>query len=485
MFENMEPDMHHTNPTTASAAAGLDARRWWILAVLAITQLMLIVDVTVTNVALPSIAAELGLDRSSLTWVATAYTLLFGSLLLLGGRLADAFGRRRTFLVGLTTFVAASLASGLAPDGLTLVVARAAQGVGAALMSPAALSIITTTFAGAERNRALGIWAAVGGSGAAIGVVLGGLLVSGPGWEWVFFINVPIGLAVLVAVGRTVRADPRREGPIAIDVPGAILATTAIALLLYGLISAGDGGWTSAATLGPIALGLLAGAAFWWLQARSAEPLVRPALLGRTLIGGPLVVMIAAAGMLASSFFLVSIYLQRIAGLSAFETGLAFLPGAAAIVLTAQAGAHAMGRFGARPVAAAGLLVAAAGAITLTGLPAQPDVALDVLPGMILLSAGIGPAFVAATTGAFARVGHHDAGTTSGLVNTGHELGFSLGVALVSAIAGASLGGDPSLVGGFGSAFLATAAIGGLAAAGSMILLPEGRPAIEGHAFAH
>ena len=199
--------MHTHAPTTTP-----DPRRWWVLGLLAIAQAMLVIDVTVVNVALPSIGAELGLDRAALTWVVTAYTLFFGSLLLLGGRLADGFGRRRMFLIGIGTFVVASLAAGLAPDGTILVAARAAQGIGAALMSPAALSIVTTTFAGAERTRALGVWAAVGGSGAAIGVALGGLLTSGPGWQWVFFVNVPIGIVVALGVARLI-ATGTDDGP--------------------------------------------------------------------------------------------------------------------------------------------------------------------------------------------------------------------------------------------------------------------------------
>ena len=251
------------------------------LGLLAVAQAMLVIDVTVVNVALPSIGAELGLDRAALTWVVTAYTLFFGSLLLLGGRLADGFGRRRMFEVGIGTFVTASLASGLAPDGTVLVAARAAQGIGAALMSPAALSIITTTFAGSERTRALGVWAAVAGAGAAIGVALGGVLTSGPGWQWIFFINVPIGIAVALGVTRLVAQTPTSGRP-RLDLAGAASVTIMFGALLIGLINAGDDGWTAPTTVLPLAVAIGAGLAFVLFERVVSNPLVRLDLLAET-----------------------------------------------------------------------------------------------------------------------------------------------------------------------------------------------------------
>jgi MFS family permease len=246
--------VRHTAPAPPGeqATTAPDPRRWQVLILLSLAQFMVILDITVVNVALPSIGADLSLDRAALTWVVTTYTLCFGGLLLLGGRLADLLGRRRTFLTGLGVFTAASLGAGLAGDGSVLIAARALQGVGAALLSPAALSIITTTFRGSERRRALGAWAALAGAGAAVGVLLGGLLVSGPGWQWVFFVNVPVGVLVAVAVPATVAPSPRQAAA-RVDVPGALVVTAATGLLIYGLVEAGDRGWGAAGTLGPLA----------------------------------------------------------------------------------------------------------------------------------------------------------------------------------------------------------------------------------------
>src|SRR3954452_1120257 len=240
----MEPVMVGPHPAHASATP----RRWGVLVLLCLAQFMVILDVTVVNVALPVIADQLGLDRAELTWVVTAYTLCFGGLMLLGGRLADALGRRRIFLAGLAVFTLASLVSGLAVNATMLVAARAAQGGGAAMLSPSALSIVTTTFHGPDRNRALGVWAAIGGAGAAVGVLLGGVFTAGPGWEWVFFINVPVGAVVAVALPPLIRGLPKpRSGRV--DVPGALVATAGVAAVIYGLVRAGDTGWADARTL--------------------------------------------------------------------------------------------------------------------------------------------------------------------------------------------------------------------------------------------
>jgi MFS family permease len=436
---------------------------------------MLIIDVTVVNVALPSIGSDLALDRAGLTWVVTAYTLVFGSFLLLGGRLADAVGRRRTFFAGLGLFTIASLGSGLAADGSILVVARAAQGLGAALLAPAALSIVTTTYEGNDRARALGVWAALGGSGAAIGVVMGGLLAAGPGWQWIFLVNVPVAAVVAIGVGRLAAPTPALARSGALDLPGALAVTLAVGFLLYGLIGAGDTGWTSPPTILAIGGALVAFGAFVWRERRARQPLVHLAALRPGVIGGPLAVMLAAAGLLAAAFFLNSLMLQRARGLDALSTGLAFVPVAIALIVSAQAGAHALQRVAPRAVAATGLGIAAIGLILLAIQPADADVVVGILPGFVMVGAGLGPGFVAATTSAFARAGSADAGLTSGLVNTGHELGFALGVAIVSSIAGAA-GGGRDLAAGFGLAFLAAALAAILAIVGALVLLPA-RPA--------
>ena len=470
--------MHTHAPTTAPVP-----RRWRVLGLLAIAQAMLVIDVTVVNVALPSIGAQLGLDRAALTWVVTAYTLFFGSLLLLGGRLADVFGRRRTFLIGIGTFVVASLASGLAPDGTILVAARAAQGIGAALMSPAALSIVTTTFAGAERTRALGVWAAVGGSGAAIGVALGGLLTSGPGWQWVFFVNVPIGIVVALGVARLIAPTATTDRP-RLDLAGAAAVTTMFGALLIGLINAGDDGWTAPTTIVPLAVALGAGIAFALIERLVANPLVRLDRLAEAPLPGSLLMLLGAAGLLAGGFFLNTMYLQGVLGLTAFETGAAFIPVAVAIVVGAQAAAHVLGRLGARAVGTVGFAIAAVGMLLLARIPVEGNV-VDVLPGFAASAFGLGMVFVTGTTSAFSRVAHEDAGLVSGVTNTAHELGFAIGVAVLSTIAAASVGVPSGSIQGFSDAFLFAGAASIAAAVLSLWTLPASRQAIEGHAFAH
>jgi EmrB/QacA subfamily drug resistance transporter len=373
--------MRHAAPTPPDHRHDLaDPRRWQALVLLCLAQFMVILDITVVNVALPAIGADLSLDRAALTWVVTAYTLCFGGLMLLGGRLADLLGRRRIFLAGLATFTLASLGAGLAGDGTVLVAARALQGVGAALLSPAALSIITTTFHGRERYRALGVWAALGGVGAAVGVLLGGTLTSGPGWPWVFFVNVPVGVLVAAAVPATVATSPRSSAQ-GVDVPGAVAITAAVGLLIYGLVRAGDTGWGAAGTLLPLGLGLLLLGGFVALERTVAAPLVDLRLLAARPVAAGYGVMLAASGLLISGFFLNSLLLQRVMGLTALGTGLVFLPVAVATIIGAQAAAHLVARLGSRPVAAAGFTLAAIGMALLAGVPADGDPVGDVLPG--------------------------------------------------------------------------------------------------------
>jgi MFS family permease len=416
--------------------------------------------------------------------VAIAYTLLFGSLLLLGGRLADTFGRRRIFLAGLGLFTAASAASGLASDGNVLIISRALQGIGAALMSPAALSIITTTFQGPDRTRALGVWAALGGGGAAFGVVLGGLLAAGPGWQWIFFVNVPVGIAVGVGVGRIIPALAPDRLAGGIDLPGVLFIVPAIALALYALVGAGEAGWLSAATLIPLGLATALLGAFVWRERSARAPLVRLGMLrDRTLAGG-LTLIVAASALLAGTFFLVSLYLQRVAGLSPLEAGLLFLPVAFALIAGAQAGSGLAGHAGGRIAIVLGLVAASIGLVLLTQLPAAGNVLVDVLPGFVLAGLGIGATLVAAMTTAFVGVADEDAGLASGLVNTSHEVGFAVGVSILSTVAGASLAGDQG-VAGFQAAFMAAVVIAVVAVGASLVLLPGDRPRIPGRVFAH
>jgi EmrB/QacA subfamily drug resistance transporter len=481
MHANQQGGPATGNAPITYAAAG--RRRWWALVLLGAAQFMLIIDVTVVNVALPSIGRSLLLDRAALTWVAIAYTLFFGSLLMFGGRLADTFGRRRIFLTGLGLFILASMTSGIAPNGTVLIVARAFQGIGAALMSPAALSIVTTLFQGPDRNRALAIWAALGGSGAAFGVILGGILATGPGWQWIFFVNVPVG--ILVALGASViipafLADGRPGG---IDLPAVALIAPAIGLVLYALTGAGDAGWLSAATLTPIGLAVVLLGAFVWRERAARIPLIRLGMLAERTFSGGLIVLVAASALLAGSFFVTSLYAQRLVGLTPLETGLLFVPVALALIVGAQVGSRLIGHAGGRFVATGALLVVSAGFALLARVPAQGDAVVDILPGFVLAGFGLGATLVTAMTSAFTRVAAGDSGLASGLVNTGHEVGFALGVSILSSIAGASLAGQG--VGGFQAAFLAGVVIALLAAGGSHAFLPADRPRLAHKAFAH
>ncbi|MFC5826400.1 DHA2 family efflux MFS transporter permease subunit [Nonomuraea insulae] len=461
---------------------------WTVLVLLCLAQFMLIVDITVVQVALPTIGTDLALDRESLTWVVTTYTLCFGGLMVLGGRLADALGARRTLLAGLGLFTAASLVCGLAGSGGVLIAGRALQGVGAALLSPAALSVITTVFHGERRGRALGVWAAIGGTGAALGVLLGGVLTAGPGWAWVFFVNVPIGLAVLAAVPSVVPAGVRsaagrRER---LDVPGALVVTLATALLIYGLVTAGDGGWTASGTVLPLLGAVLLYVLFVVIERSARSPLMRAETLARRPVISGTFVMLVATGLMLGLFFLSSLYLQHVLRFSALETGLLFLPAAVAITIGAQAGGHLIGRLGGRPVAVAAFVVTAAGAGLMTRISPDASAYTTLLPGFVLASLGIGPAFVTATTTTMANIPPGENGVASGVINTFHELGGSIGVAVVSTVAAASLvpGAD---AGGFVSGFTLCAVVAAVAGVVALGLVPPGKPAgtFVGHGHGH
>ncbi|MDF5754316.1 MFS transporter [Spongiactinospora sp. TRM90649] len=448
-------------------------RRWQVLALLGIAQFMLILDVTVVAISLPLMGADLGLDRETLTWVVSAYTLTFGGLMLLGGRVADLIGPRRVVFAGLAVFTIASFATGAAQDGALVLAGRVGQGVGAALLSPSALSVVVRMFDGDERNRALGIWSALGGGGAAVGVLVGGLLAAGPGWPWVFFVNVPVGVivfAVLVRVLPTLPAIDAGRGRA--DVLGAPLVTAATGSVIYAMIGAGETGWLAPRTLLLFAAGVLLYLLFGWRQRRAASPLMDLGLLfRRPVVAGTFVIAIATALMVAV-FFLGSFYLQGHAELGPLATGLLFLPVALATMAGANLGGRVIGRAGGRAVAIAGLLLAAAGltvpAVT-TGTPA-------VVIGVSLGSAGIGALFVVASATALGQVAPHEAGVASGIVSTFHEFGASVGAAVTSSVAAASLATQAA--GGYTTAFAVAAGTALVAAVVSGGLIPGRRPVL-------
>ena len=436
---------------------------------LATAQFMLILDVTVVAVALPEIAATLALGREAVTWVVSVYTLLFGGLMLVGGRAADLFGARRLALTGLAVFTAASAVAGLAGSAAVLIAARAGQGIGAALLSPAALSLVMTTFQGAERGRALAVWSGLGGAGAAVGVLLGGALTAVAGWPWIFFINVPVGLVLLAALPSAVPASPRRERR-HLDVPGALLATAATAALIHGLTTVGDAG---AAGWVAIAAAVVLYAGFAVVERAVRAPLVDLRILTRRSVLAGAFLIAVATGVLVAGFFLASFSLQHADGRSALVTGLLFLPVAAATLLGTRAARHALPRLGPRGVAPIGLAVAAAG----TGVAAFGAGTATLVIGLSVGALGLGATFVSAFTAATAHVTPEDAGVTSGIVNTFHEFGAGLGVAAVSGVAAACLTAAHPAPSAFTAGFGLLAVAAAVAAAVATVLVPAGRAA--------
>ena len=451
-----------------------DPRRWRLLGLLAVAQFMLILDVTVVAIALPNIETDLQLSRETLTWVVSAYTLMFGGLMLLGGRAADLFGSRRVVLTGLIVFTAASLVTGLANSPELLLGGRVAQGIGAAMLSPAALSVVTKTFDGDERNKALGIWSAMGGGGSAIGVLLGGLLTAGPGWQWVFYINLPIGLIVFTLLLRMLPADRPSEQQGRLDVPGALLVTAATGTAIYGLINAGDRGWLSTATLGTLAGALVLYGVFAWVQRSVRSPLMDIRILTRRPVAAGTFMLLIATALMISMFFLGSFYLQHFMQYGALRTGLLFLPVAIAAIVGAHLAGQLVGRVGARPVAVVGFAITAIG----VAVPAIWDGAAEIVIGMTVGTVGLGAAFVAASTTTFAQIDHREAGLASGILSTFHEFGASLGVAVVSSVAAASLAGTVST--GFARGFTFAAITAAVAAVLALVVVPAFKPATGG-----
>jgi len=457
------------DPATTStvAAPHPHPRRWRTLGLLGVAQLMLILDVTVVAVALPSISADLGLGRQSLTWVVSGYTLAFGGLLLLGGRAADLFGARRLVLLGLGLFVGASLLAGLAPTGWALLAGRVLQGLSAAVLSPSALSLVVRMFDGPERDRALGIWSALGGAGAALGLLLGGLLTAGPGWPWVFFVNVPVGLLLGLGLRRALPPDLAGGSPGRLDLLGAALVTAATGTLLYALIQAGDRGWTSAATGALVATAVALYLAFVLRVRRAAHPLMNlDLLLRRPVAVGTLLVLVATALMI-TVFFLGSFYFQRYRGHDALETGLLFLPVALATMAGSTIAGRVLARFGPRLLGAVGL---GGGAIGMW-VAATAGGSAAMVAGIGLAGAGTGVVFVVASATALGQVGPHEAGLASGIVSTFHEFGAALGAAVVSSMAATSLAGTSPA--GFSRGFTTAAVV---AAATALLLIVLSRP---------
>jgi EmrB/QacA subfamily drug resistance transporter len=407
------------------------------LILLAMTQFVIVIDASIVNVALPSIGSHLHFSRDSLSWVVNAYTLTFGGFLLLGGRLADLLGRRRMFMVGLVLFSLASLAGGLAQSEAWLIIARAVQGLGAAIVSPAALSIITTTFAeGAERNRALGIWGAVAGAGGAAGVLLGGILTSGLSWRWVLFVNVPIGIAAAALAPRLLlesRADDETSG---FDVPGAVTVTAGLALLVYAVVDAVNVGWGATSTLLRLVGAAVLIVAFVVIERRQRHPLLPFAIFRlRTLRGADIVGLLIGMS-LFSMFFFISLYLQNVLHFSPIKAGLSYLPLSVGIILSAGAASQLVTRVGFKPVLIGGMLLIAAGLLWFSRARAPGgSYTVDVLGPSILAALGLGFSFVPVTIAAVTGTKPQEAGLASGLINTSQQVGGALGLAILATVA--------------------------------------------------
>jgi EmrB/QacA subfamily drug resistance transporter len=482
--------MELSAPVTRLAPAGLDPRRWRALALLCGAFFMVLLDGTITIVALPSIGADLGFAKQDLPWVLSAYALAFGGLLLLGGRAADLLGRRRVFMAGVLFFTAASLVCGLAWAPAALLAARVVQGAGAAIMTPTALSIISTTFPeGSERNKALGIWGALGGIGATTAWLIGGPLVDGPGWRWIFFINIPIGVAALalspVLLGESRAALPRRS----YDPAGAIAITGALVLLVYAVVKAPDAGWGDVRTILPLAGSALLVGAFALIESRHHAPLVPLRILRSRTLAGANAVTVLIGTVAVGMPFVLTLYAQRVLGYSAIRFGVSSVVLAVAATTGAIAGQAAVGKAGFRPAAATGMALMGAGSLVLTQVSVHGSYFPDIFFGLLLCGLGIGLAFVTATVAALAGVAEHESGLASGLSNTALQIGTALGVAIVSTVAvsrsadylAANTGANPLVVltQGYQSAFVACAVLAGIGLA--LALLLPGRPRRAAH----
>ena len=421
---------------SSSIAALRRPNPWVALALIVAAQFMVVLDISIVNVALATIKTDLRFSEASLQWVISAYAIIFGGFLLLGGRLADLFGRRRIFVAGIALFTVASALSGLAWSSGSLVAFRGLQGLGGALFAPAGLSLLMTTFReGRERNLALGIWGAASGSGAAVGVLLGGVLTSYLSWPWVFYINVPVGLALVLLVPRQL-AESRAEGTSRhFDVAGASTVTASLMLLVYALTRATQNGWASVSTVSLLAAAAALAAAFVAIERRAESPLLPFEVFRGTTLGVANLITAIIASIAFSQFFLLTLYLQQVLHYSAARSGLAFTAIAGTVAVTSNVAQRFVTRFGPRRVLATGLIFAAASEALLTRLPVHGHYVTDLLPSFLLIGLGMGISFVAVTIAALAGVPGRDAGIASGLVNTSRQVGGAIGLAAVTTIA--------------------------------------------------
>jgi len=467
--------------TDAEAA---QRRKWLALALLATTQFVIVLDAAIVNVAIPSIGKDLKFSPENLTWIPNAYALTFGGFLLLGGRMADLLGRRRLFMYGLVLFSVASLLGGLSQSEAQLIAARALQGLGAALVAPSALSMVTNMFAeGAERNKALGVWGAVSGSGGAAGVLLGGVLTEYAGWEWVLWVNVPIGVIAAFIAPRLLDESRRESGTRHFDAIGAVTVTAGLSLLVYALVDAVSAGWGSTKTIALLAIALALLAAFVVLEQRSREPLVPFSIFRiRTITGSNLVGLLVGASLFAMFFFL-SRYMQEVLGYSALKAGLSYLPLALAIIVSAGIASVLVTKLGFKPVLIAGMGLVTIALLWFGQVPVSGSYVSDLLGPMVIAAVGLGFAFVPVTIGAMTGVSEDESGLASGLINTSQQVGGALGLAvlgslassrtddLIAAAQGARTALPSALTEGFQLAFTVGAAFAVVAIIATLVLI--------------
>jgi EmrB/QacA subfamily drug resistance transporter len=459
-------------------------RRWIALILLCFAQFIVVLDASIVNVALPSIGEALNFSQQNLAWVVNAYVLTFGGFLLLGGRLADLLGRRRVFIAGLLLVAAASLAAGFAANEGQLIAARAAQGLGAAIISPSALSIVTNTFRdGSERNKALGAWGAVAGAGGAAGVLFGGILTDGPGWEWVLWINVPVALVVAALAPRLILESRSESATRHFDTAGAVSVTAGLSVLVYALVDANDAGWGSTQTLGLLGLSASLIAAFIAIELRSQAPLVPFRIFRLRTLTGANTIGLLVGGSLFSMFFFITLYMQQVLGYSPIEAGLSYLPLALMIIVASGVASQLVTRIGFKPVLAMGMALIAAALLWFSQVSVGGGFVSDILGPSLLAAAGLGFGFVTTTIAAVSGVREQESGLASGLINTSQQIGGALGLAVLATIANsrtddlmASAGGARSeltnaLNEGFQAAFLGGAGIAALGLILTLVLI--------------